>query len=305
MAITLMTGPANAGKAQVVMDAVRRHLAHGEEPLLVVPTRADAEHYLRELAGDGAAMGVSVVRFEGLIEEAVRRAAVTEPVLGGLARERVLAAIAGRSSLGRDGGGPAPPGLVRALAGFIAELQVRRVTPARLSRALEDWTAADGAGATRGELAGLFEEYQRTLEQIGRLDVEQRAVRALDALRQRPALWGRTPLLFHGFDDLTRLQIDAIETLGRVVGATVTVSLTYEPGRTAFAGRAATFAGACSARGRAPRACGARGALCAQRARRAEPSRALAVRARRRAGGSRGEPYACWRAAASAPSSSW
>ncbi len=36
------------------MDAVRRHAAHGEEPLLVVPTRADAEHYLRELAGAGA-----------------------------------------------------------------------------------------------------------------------------------------------------------------------------------------------------------------------------------------------------------
>ena len=50
MPITLVTGPANSGKAQVVMEAVRRHLAHGEEPLLVVPTRADVEHYLRELA---------------------------------------------------------------------------------------------------------------------------------------------------------------------------------------------------------------------------------------------------------------
>ena len=39
------------------MEAVRRHLARGEEPLLVVPTRADAEHYLRELAGDGARDG--------------------------------------------------------------------------------------------------------------------------------------------------------------------------------------------------------------------------------------------------------
>ncbi len=66
-------------------------------------------------------------------------------------------------------------------------------------------------------------------------------MRALDALRRRPALWGATPVLFYGFDDLTRLQLDAIETLGRVVGAEVTVSLAYEPGRTAFAGRAATF----------------------------------------------------------------
>ncbi len=66
-------------------------------------------------------------------------------------------------------------------------------------------------------------------------------MRALDALRERPALWARTPVLFYGFDDLTRLQLDAIETLGRIVDAEVTVSLAYEPGRTAFAGRAASF----------------------------------------------------------------
>src|SRR5262249_33937572 len=51
-------------------------------------------------------------------------------------------------------------------------------------------------------------------------------------------LWGGTPVLFYGFDDLTHLQLDAIETLGAFAGASVTVSLTYEPGRTAFAGRA-------------------------------------------------------------------
>ncbi len=82
MPITLITGPANAGKAQVVLNAVRRHVAHGAEPLLIVPTRADAELYLRELAGGQAAMGVRVERFAGLIGEAVRRAGIGEAVLG-------------------------------------------------------------------------------------------------------------------------------------------------------------------------------------------------------------------------------
>src|SRR4051812_34033495 len=94
MPITLVTGPANAGKAEVLMESVRGHLARGEEPLLVVPTRVDAEHYLRELAGADVALGARVERFGGLIEEAVRRARVREPVLGPLARERVLSAIA-------------------------------------------------------------------------------------------------------------------------------------------------------------------------------------------------------------------
>ena len=68
-----------------------------------------------------------------------------------------------------------------------------------------------------------------------------RVVRSLDVLRERPAAWGRTPVLLYGFDDITRLQFDVIETLGRIVDAEVTVTLAYEPGRTAFAGRAATY----------------------------------------------------------------
>ncbi len=91
------------------------------------------------------------------------------------------------------------------------------------------------------QLGRLFADYTATLERLGRIDAEQRAVSALDGLRERPPLWGETPVLFYGFDDLTMLQLDAIETLGRVVDAEVTVSLTYEAGRMAFAGRAASF----------------------------------------------------------------
>jgi PD-(D/E)XK nuclease superfamily len=235
MPIKLITGPANAGKAELVMDAVRRHLAHGQEPLLVVPTRADADHYLRELAGEGASLGVRVERFSGLLGEAVRRTGVGSPVLAGIARERVLAALAERAGI------PATRGSVRALAELVSELQVQRVTPAALDRALAGWAEEDGPGVSRGELGALFADYRATLERLGRMDGEQRAVAALDALRRRPALWGATPVLVYGFDDLTRLQLDAIETLGRVVGAEVTVSLAYEPGRAAFAGRAASF----------------------------------------------------------------
>jgi ATP-dependent helicase/DNAse subunit B len=241
MPITLVTGPANAGKAEAMMAAVRGHLARAEDPLLIVPTREDAEHYLRELAGEQATMGVRVERFAGLIGETVRRSGASEPVLGALARERVLEALAGRSASSEAGATPVARGFVRALGEVFAELQVRRVTPARLNQALAAWLAAEGPGASRSQLGALFSEYRATLERLGHLDVEQRAVRALDALRRSPALWGRTPVLFYGFDDLTPLQLDAIETLGRVVGAEVTVSLAYEPGRTAFAGRAASF----------------------------------------------------------------
>jgi ATP-dependent helicase/DNAse subunit B len=241
MPIALITGPANAGKAQVVMEHVRRHLARGQEPVLVVPTRADTEHYRRELAGAGAAIGARVERFDGLMGEAVRRAGVSEPVLGAIARLRLLGAAAAASPRPQPIEDRPSRGFVRALADVVAELQVRRITPARLGGALAALRAADGDGLPAGALDALYARYRRMLDRIGRLDSEQRAVGALDALRRAPALWQDTPVLFYGFDDLTPLQLDAIETLGSVVGAEVTVSLAYEAGRTAFAGRAATF----------------------------------------------------------------
>src|ERR1700726_3668245 len=234
MGITLVTGPANAGKAEVVMDTVRRHLAHRQEPLLIVPTRTDVEHYLRELAGERAAMGVRVERFEELLEELVRRAGIREPALGELSRACLIATLdAGTRAEHR-------PGFLRALGELFADLQVRRVAPQRLAAALRAGLGDDGE-ALGFDLGGMYGEYHRRLQRLGRLDGEQRALRALDRLREQPALWRSTPVLFYGFDDLTMLQLDAIETLGRVLDADVTVSLAYEPGRTAFAGRASTF----------------------------------------------------------------
>ncbi len=234
MAIKLISGPANSGKARAVIDGLRRHAAHGEEPLLVVPTRADVEHYLRELALAGAVMGVRVERFAGLTGELVRRAGVLDATLGAAARERVIAVLAARE------GTRASHGLVQALAELFAELRVRRVGAPRLKQALAQ-VHPPGGSSVHARLGDLFGAYCETLERLGRVDGEQRTMRALDLLRERPALWGGTPVLFYGFDDLTALQLDVIETLGRVVGAAVTVSLAYEPGRLAFAGRAASF----------------------------------------------------------------
>src|SRR5437764_394223 len=75
-------------------------------------------------------------------------------------------------------------------------------------------------------------------ERRGRVVAEVVARRARAELRSSAGRWGATPLFFYGFDDLAPLERDAIEALSRISGSAVTVSLTYEPGRTALAARA-------------------------------------------------------------------
>ncbi|HEV7938340.1 MAG TPA: PD-(D/E)XK nuclease family protein [Solirubrobacteraceae bacterium] len=233
MPIALVTGPANAGKAHVLLEAVRGHVARGEEPLLVVPTEADQARYRRELAEGGLTLGVRVERFEGLLGEVLAKAGEARAPLGSLAREHLLARLAN-----------ARPGMARELAALVADLETQRVTPARLRGALRASRSEErepDEQAPLEHLCAVFERYQQTLARMRRSDRELRAIGALDQLRRKPASWGAVPVLLYGFDDFTELQIDTILTLGDVVGAPVMVSLAYEPGRVALLGRASTF----------------------------------------------------------------
>ena len=136
----------------------------------------------------------------------------------------------------------ATPGFETTLLSLIDELQDARATPARAIQALRAWETAEPARAGYAEdLASLVSGYHRELERLGVADERLRDVAALDALRLAPHRWGTTPVFVYGFDDLTALQREAIETLAGPVGVEVTVSLTYEAGREALASRAATF----------------------------------------------------------------
>ncbi|MEA2392041.1 MAG: hypothetical protein QOK31_2150, partial [Solirubrobacteraceae bacterium] len=62
-----------------------------DDPILVVPTRADVAHYTRELAADGAVLGGSVTAFGGLIREVARRAGYSGRPVGRRQRDRLVA----------------------------------------------------------------------------------------------------------------------------------------------------------------------------------------------------------------------
>lgn len=237
MALKLVIGPANAAKAGAALGAFRTRLRH--DPWLVVPTAADVAHYELELAQDGPRRGGRVGTFAGFVRAVAERAGYAARAVGPLQRERLVAAAIADAPLQELAPIAGSRGFLHAAGAFVAELERTLITPQRLTAAVRALPLAPPA---LHEVAAIYDRYARGLDRLGRVDAELFAWRALDALRDRPSAWGGTPVVFYGFDDFTTLERDAIETLARVVDADVTVSLTYEPGRAAFAGRATTFA---------------------------------------------------------------
>lgn len=242
MSLTLVTGPANAGKAGEVLGGYRARL--DEEPILVVPAFRDVQHSQRELAAHGAVFGTRVVRFAWLFETVaercgapvgrgrrasrVQRQLVVEHAIAGAGLE-ALAASAGR------------PGFVRAASRLMAELGRSLVEPPRLTQALRAW-AGDGPRRARAEdIAKLYAAYRDALGRSRLVDDELFAGIALEALRAEPERFGQTPVFVYGFDDFTPLELELIELLAGAVGTHVSVSLPYEAGRAAFEAVRPTF----------------------------------------------------------------
>src|SRR3954451_22707790 len=100
MSLTLVTGPANAAKAGVVLGAFRAALERAgsarlpaPEPLLVGATSADVVPYPRELAAEGALFGGEVITFSRLIGTIAARTGYRERRLGAVARDGVVRAV--------------------------------------------------------------------------------------------------------------------------------------------------------------------------------------------------------------------
>src|SRR5437763_5876935 len=138
MGLTLVTGPANSGRAGEVLGAYRARLE--EEPILVVPAFRDVEHTLRELAAGGAVFGTTVVRFKWLFETIAERCgAPPARRASGVQRDLLVEEAVRGVELRELRASAAQPGFARAAARLVAELERSMVEPGAFERALEQW----------------------------------------------------------------------------------------------------------------------------------------------------------------------
>src|SRR6476659_9592513 len=214
MALSLLAGPANAGKVALLLE---RYLgALDSDPVLIVPNRPDVDRAERELlTRTGALVGGSIGTFDDLFERIARGNGAHRPVVTEAQRSLLLRRVVAHAS-GSLGRSARVGGFAGALGATVAELESALLEP----------------GELEGELAELYAAYRDELDRLGLWDRELERRHAAERVAGELEAWDGRPVFAYGFEDLTGAQWALLNALaGR---AEVTVSLPYEPGRDAF-----------------------------------------------------------------------
>ena len=217
MGLSLVVGPAHAGKVALLLDRFVDEIDH--DPWLVVPNRAEVDRAERELVSrcNGLLAG-TIGTFDSLFEALAAGNGDTRRMLGETERHLLLRRVvdAADTPSGRH------PGFADALARTLAEVDGALVEPADLAE----------------PLAGLVRAYRDELERLGAWDRGALRRYAIRRLTGELDAWDGRPVLAHGFEDLTAAEWRLLEALA--ARADVHVSLPYEPGRAVYASLART-----------------------------------------------------------------
>ena len=225
MGLSLVLGPAHAGKVALLLERYLEALEGGGDPWLVVPNRGDVERVERDLLRRRPALLAGRIgTFDDLFEHVAAGGPEPRPVASEI--QRVLAArrtIAGAEldSLARS----APS------AGFADSLLA---TVSELESALVD------VDVLEGDLGTLARAYRAELDRLGLWDREGLRRAAIVRLGGDLDAWDGSPVFAYGFEDLTGAEWALVETIA--ARSELTLSIPYEPARPAFAALERTVA---------------------------------------------------------------
>ncbi|MBV8079831.1 MAG: PD-(D/E)XK nuclease family protein [Actinobacteria bacterium] len=215
MGLSLVAGPANAGKVALLLD---RYLARlDDEPYLIVPNRSDVDRVERDLLRRcGCLLGGTIGTFDDLFERlAAPGGAPASDAQRLLVVRRAIARV--REQLEGLTRSASSGGFAETLLAAVGELESGLLDPHDLD----------------GELAALYAAYRAELDRVGLRDRDLLRRSAVDRLENELDAWHGEPVFAYGFEDLTAAEWSLLDALaGRTE---VHVSLPYEPGRTAFA----------------------------------------------------------------------
>ena len=166
MGLSLIAGPANAGKVALLLERYLAALAR--EPVLIVPNRSDVERVERDLlARSGALLGGSIGTFDDVFERIAQDGADARPLLGDAQRTLLVRRIVGGASLNGLGRSARFAGFADSLATTFGELESGLLEPSAID----------------GDLARLFAAYRAELDRLKRWDRDALRRHAVDRLQ--------------------------------------------------------------------------------------------------------------------------
>ena len=216
MGLSLLAGPANAGKVALLLE---RYLARlNDEPTLIVPNASDVDRVERDLlARAGCLFNGTIGTFDDLFRRLIRNEPEQRPVATDAQRALVVRRALGSASLNGLARSARTAGFADALLATLGELEQGMLDP-------DDLT---------GDLARLYGAYRAELDRLRLWDRDLLRRRAAERLQSDLDAWHGEPVFAYGFEDLTGAEWSLLSALaGRTE---VQVSLPYEPGRVTFA----------------------------------------------------------------------
>jgi ATP-dependent helicase/DNAse subunit B len=213
--LTLLSGPANAGKVALLLDRYLEALER--DPWLIVPHGSDVERIERELlAKQGALLTGDIGTFDDLFARIAREGGSARPVVTDAQRQLLVRTAVAATSLNGLGASSRFSGFADSLGTALAELESGLVDP----------------GDLRGDLGLLYASYRAELERLELWDRDLLRRHAAERISSELEAWSGRPVFAYGFEDLTGAQWALLNALaGRTE---VTVSLPYEPNRAPF-----------------------------------------------------------------------
>jgi ATP-dependent helicase/DNAse subunit B len=214
--LSLLAGPANAGKVALLLE---RYLARLEdEPYLIVPNASDVDRVERDLLDRcGCLFSGTIGTFDDLFRSLVRNDPAQRPIATDAQKALIVRRALGAASLNGLARSARTGGFADTLLATLGELESGLLDPADLE----------------GDLARLYAGYRTELDRLELWDRDLLRRRAAERIASDLDAWHGEPVFAYGFEDLTGAEWALLEALsGRTE---VQVSLPYEPGRVAFA----------------------------------------------------------------------
>jgi ATP-dependent helicase/DNAse subunit B len=215
MSAHLLFAPASAGKTHFAIDRIRA--LRQQQPLapiwVIVPAQLQARDFKRRLAQAGGALNVRVGTFYTFYGEILAQAGtplprITDPVQYRLLRQ-IIERRTDEGTLRHYAALRDKPGLVSVVRNLIEELKRARIEPEAFAQC--EYIVQR---PRLNELAVIYADYQRWLQEHGWADVEGEGWLAARVLEQEATLCCTVALLVvDGFDEFNPTQLAVLRSL--------------------------------------------------------------------------------------------